>query len=110
MNHLIPEQFVIYPIDSLHQKLELVFRYPTHQNKLIQYLNTKSTRISQKKIKSDILPTPVKNFLHQYLNEKKDCLLISRPNQKFTTVDLKPMLEEYIANHPNDYQFPQNYL
>ncbi len=110
LNHLIPEQFVIYPLESLYQKLELVFRYPTHQNKLIQFLNTKSTRIAQKKLKTDILSPHAKNFLYQILLEKNHCLLIKRTNLKLTTLDLKQSMEEFITSHPNDYQFPQNYL
>ena len=110
MNHLIPEQFIIYPVESLHQKLELVFRYPTHQNKLIQYLNTKSTRLAQKKLKHDILPVNVKNFLYSYLTQTNSCLLLTRSNQKFNTIDLKPLMDNYIAEHPNNYEFPQNYL
>lgn len=110
MNHLIPEQFIIYPLESLHQKLELVFRYPTHQNKLIQYLNTKSSRISQKKLKVDVLSVSVKNFMNLYLDQTKSCLIITRMNQKFVTSDLKPSMEKYILDHPNDYQFPETYL
>jgi DNA polymerase-3 subunit alpha (Gram-positive type) len=110
LNHLIPEQFVVYPTESLHQKMELVFRYPSHQNKLIQFLNTKSARIGQKKLKTDILPQLVKNFIYLYLVQKNTCLLINRSSQKFTTGDLKLPLETYISEHPNDYEFPQNYL
>lgn len=110
INHLIPEQFVIYPLESLHQKMELVFRYPTHQNKLIQFLNTKSARLAQKKLKTDVLPVTAKNLIYSFLTQKKQCLLINRINQKFATTDLKPSMENFIQEHPNDYQFPQNYL
>jgi DNA polymerase-3 subunit alpha (Gram-positive type) len=110
MNHLIPEQFIIFPLESLHQKLELVFRYPTHQNKLIQFLNTKSSRIMQKKLKNDILPIPAKNFIYIYLIQKNPCLLISKINQKFTNIDFKQSMDSFILEHPNNYQFPQHYL
>lgn len=110
MNHLIPEQFIIYPLESLHQKMELVFRYPTHQNKLIQFLNTKSARIAQNKLKSDVLPPAAKNFIYLFLEQKKQCHIVNKMNQKFTTGDLKQSMEEFIHENPNDYQFPQNYL
>jgi DNA polymerase-3 subunit alpha (Gram-positive type) len=110
MNHLIPEQFVIFPLESLHQKMELVFRYPTHQTKLIQFLNTKSSRIAQNKLKNDVLPTNARNFLYLYLNQKNPCLLINRLTTKFQANDLKQSLENFIIEHPNDYQFPQHYL
>jgi DNA polymerase-3 subunit alpha (Gram-positive type) len=110
MNHLIPEQFVIFPLESLHQKMELVFRYPTHQNKLIQFLNTKSSRIAQNKLKNDVLPANARNFLYLYLNQKKPCLLINRLTTKFQANDLKLAIENFIIENPNNYQFPQHYL
>jgi DNA polymerase-3 subunit alpha (Gram-positive type) len=110
LNHLIPEQYVIYPLESLHQKMELVFRYPTHQNKLVQFLNTKSARITQKKLKTDSLPLNAKNFMYVYLTNKKACLVINRMNQKFATTDLKQSMDLYIQENPNDYEFPHIYL
>jgi DNA polymerase-3 subunit alpha (Gram-positive type) len=110
MNHLIPEQFVIFPLESLHQKMELVFRYPTHQNKLIQFLNTKSLRISQHKLKIDVLPTNARNFIYQFLTQKMPCLLLSKVTHKFTTIELESLMENFIKEHPNNYEFPQNYL
>ncbi|MBC7539191.1 MAG: 3'-5' exonuclease [Bacteriovorax sp.] len=110
MNHLIPEQFVIYPLRSLHHKMELVFRYPTHQNKLVQYINSKSARIAQAKLKKDHLATVIHNLLAVYLQHSKDYLLINRSTQKIAPTDLKSPLEDFIAINPNNYDFPQRYL
>ena len=110
MNHLIPEQFVIYPLSSLHHKMELVFRYPTHQNKLVQYINSKSARISQDKLKKDHLAPLIHNFIAVYLKQSPGYLLINKSAHKIGTADLKAPLENYIAQNPNNYNFPQQYL
>ncbi|MBY0412770.1 MAG: 3'-5' exonuclease [Bdellovibrionales bacterium] len=110
VNHLIPEQYVIYPIKSLHQKLELVFRYPTHQNKLVQYINSKSARMGQNKMKKDHLNSMINNFLVEYLKSTRDFLIINRVDAKITNADIKERIEAFIADHPNNYDFPHMYL
>lgn len=110
MNHLVPEQYLIYPILSLHQKMELVFRYPSHQNKLVQYINSRSAKMNQGKIKEDHIPKNMKNLIAVYLKEKNEVLCLNRNNQKITTLDIKDVVENFIQNNPNDYGFPQNFL
>jgi len=110
LNHLIPEQYVIYPLKSLHQKLELVFRYPTHQNKLVQYINSKSARMGQGKMKKDHLNPMINNFLVQYLKTSRDFLTINRQAAKITNADIKDPIEKFMAEHPNDYDFPHKFL
>ena len=110
LNHLIPEQYVIYPLRALHHKLELVFRYPTHQNKLVQYINSKSARMAQGKMKKDHLNPMINNFLVQYLKEKRDLLMINRQSAKITNADLKEPIEKFMSENPNNYDFPNIYL
>lgn len=110
MNHLVPEQYLIYPTKALHQKMELVFRYPSHQNKLVQYINSKSSKLNQGKMKEDHLPKNFKNLMALYLIEKNEVLGLLKSNQKITTLDIKNEVENFIQNNPNDYGFPQNFL
>jgi len=110
LNHLIPDQYIIYPLNSLHHKLELVFRYPTHQNKLVQYINSKSVRILQGKTKKDHLSILVNNFLVEYLKSASDILIIQAVPQKITNHEIKDAIENFIAKNPNNYNFPQIYL
>jgi DNA polymerase-3 subunit epsilon len=110
LNHLIPEQYVIYPTQSVLQKMELVFRYPSHQNKLVQYINSKSTRIAQNKLKTDHLPVIMKKIIYSYLLKSNEGLFISRSNSKITNLDIKNEIEQFIENNPNSYGFPQNFL
>ena len=110
INHLIPEQYVIYPMRALHQKLELVFRYPTHQNKLVQYLNSKSARMAQGKMKKDHLNPMINNFLVQYLKTNRDFLMLNRQTSKIANPDIKDPIEKFMAENPNNYDFPHLYL
>lgn len=110
MNHLVPEQYLIYPTKALHQKMELVFRYPSHQNKLVQYINSKSSKLNQGKMKEDHIPKNLKNLMSLYLIEKNEVLGLLKNNQKITTQDIKTDVENYILNNPNNYGFPQNFL
>jgi DNA polymerase-3 subunit alpha (Gram-positive type) len=110
MNHLIPEQYIIYPLHSLHHKMELVFRYPTHQNKLVQYINSKSLRLAQGKLKKDHLMISMHNFLSLYLQHSSIYLLINKSQQKITNADIKESLEAFVINNPNIFNFPQKYL
>lgn len=110
VNHLIPEQYVIYPLRALHQKLELVFRYPTHQNKLVQYINSKSARMAQGKMKKDHLNPMINNFLVQYLKTNRDFLMLNRQTAKIANPDIKDPIEKFMAENPNNYDFPHLYL
>lgn len=110
VNHLIPEQHMIYPLRALHQKLELVFRYPTHQNKLVQYINSKSARMAQGKMKRDHLNPMINNFLVQYLKSNHDFLMINRQNAKITNADIQVAIEKFTTENPNNYDFPNTFL
>ena len=110
LNHLIPEQYIIYPLKSLHQKLELVFRYPTHQNKLVQYINSKSARMVQGKMKKDHLNPLINNFIVQYLKTSRDFVTINRQTTKITNTEIKDPIENFMVNNPNEYNFPKIFL
>lgn len=61
--HLIPEQMIVYPLANLWPKKELVFRFPGHKKKMLQYLFSQIRRSSTQKkkfrphfIPNDLLP------------------------------------------------------
>ncbi len=110
LNHLIPDQYVIYPLKSFHHKLELVFRYPTHQNKLVQYINSKSTRLLANKLKKDHLHNMINNFMVLYLKKSNECLLIQARNTKIVNTDIMPDLENFVLKNPNNFNFPKFFL
>ncbi len=109
-NHIIPEQYCITPISCLHQKMELVFRYPSHQNKLVQYINSKSSRMAQGKIRQDNLNVLIKNLLFLYIQNSSEAMSFFRSNQKIVFQDIKIEFEDFIENNPNNYQFPHKFL
>ena len=90
--------------------MELVFRYPTHQNKLVQYINSRSARIAQGKLKKDHLGLLIHNFMAIYLQQRSEYLLINSSSQKVVNADLNLPLENFILENPNTYGFPKHYL
>lgn len=113
-NHLIPGQIRIVPVDSLYQKLDLVLRYPGHANKLVQYLGSKMSRISQGRIKRDTLPIEVKQvliaFVHEYNKNKNEIFLIDKIFNKKDFELVKNDLDNFIIKSPNSYGYPRSFL
>lgn len=110
IHHLIPEQYIIYPVESLHQKLDLVFRYPSHFNKLLQYINSKLSKVHQDKMKKDVIAFPMKNLLLTYLERSEEHFKINRTTGKINATEFKTKLENFMQTHENTFQFPTNFL
>ncbi|ATH08799.1 DNA polymerase III subunit epsilon [Halobacteriovorax marinus] len=113
INNLVPEQYNIYPINALSQKSELVFRYPGHRKKLIQYINSKSNKLSNNKLKKTFFNPLFKQFLDSYiLKEAQEgsifCFKKSLPakNQE----NFFKEMEEYLKENPNSYDYPKYYI
>ena len=86
--HLIPDQFLIYPLFNLHSYQALSFRYPDHQKRCLHYATghlkkaIRSTKNKKKRtpstIHQDLFP-----FVEQYLlkaqrEQSSDYLLIDK--------------------------------
>ncbi len=113
-NHLIPEQIKIIPTDSLYQKMDLVLRYPGHANKLIQFLNSKTNRLSQGRLKKDNLAPEVKQFLSEYILMKKeagfDVFTLKKIFNRKDFEAIKPDLDAFIEKNPNTFGYPNQFL
>lgn len=113
-NHLIPGQVRIVPVDSLYQKLDSVLRYPGHANKLLQYLGSKMSRISQGRLKRDSLPTEVKQLLIAYVqhNQKMnhEVFVMKKIFNKKDFEAIKDDLDKFIEKNPNNYGYPRYFL
>ncbi len=109
-NHLIPGQIRIIPVDSLYQKLDVVLRYPGHANKLVQFLGSKMSRISQGRLKRDNLPPEVKQILIAYINSSDEIFKIKKIFNKKDFELIKNDLDSFIETTPNNYDFPNTYL
>lgn len=113
-HHLVPEQMLIYPLASLHQKSELIFRYPGHKKKLLQYINSKSSRIDNNKIKLVYYHPHLKTFIDHYLKNEKE-----KDNELFVFRKKLPIkksdeflgkLDDFLAKNPNSYNYPKEYI
>lgn len=111
--HLVPEQLTIYPIQGLHLKSRLVFRYPGHQKKLLQYINSKSSKISGNKIKKAHFHPMLKDFLDSYLHMEKskgDLFVFHRKMVQKGPEDFFSALDSFLLKKPNSYHYPKNHI
>ena len=114
MNHLVPDQYTIYPFSSLRYKNELVFRYPGHEKKLIQYINAKIGRMNGKKTKTLSKNLKLQEFSMCYIAkcylENKKLLFIN----KITNEEKYPLLfkkiDQFSSENPNPYNYPKYYI
>ena len=113
-HHLVPEQLFIYPIQSMHPKSELVFRFPGHKKKLLQYISSKSTRISTNKLKKTHFNPMLKRFFESYLLDAKE----NRPDVFFfkkklplkSSEEFFAELDKFLLQNPNPYNYPKHYI
>jgi len=111
-NHLVPDQYIIYPLISLHPKTELVFRYPGHKKKLLQYINSKSSKMGNGSVKKALINPSLRSFIDQHLIYEKDnnslifkkSVPIKRPDEFYFH------LENFIAKKPNPNHYPKEYI
>jgi DNA polymerase-3 subunit epsilon len=111
--HLVPEQYVIFPMKSLHPKSGLIFRYPGHKKKLLQYVQSRSSKNASSKIKKIHFSPQIKEFINLYLrhefehNEevmifKKD-LALNNADHFYAALDKFSSKNDYHYNYPKDY-------
>lgn len=111
--HLVPEQLIILPLESLNSKNQLIFRYPSHKKKLLQYINSKSQRLINNKLKKTHYSPLVRLFIHNYLvkeSEKGQGLLFFKKKEPVQSPDaffqkLEAFLDksEVKLNYPADF-------
>lgn len=113
INNLVPEQYTIYPLHNLAGRSELVFRYPGHKKKLVQYIgSTKGTKASMKLKKINISPM-LRELVSCYLTKahltNKEIYLfnreaIAREEEFFDS------FERFIIKNKNKFNYPQTYI
>ncbi len=108
-NHLVPEQLIIYPLSSLYSRKELVFRYPSHSKKLLNYI--KSTRIQKnEKFTDKQLKKFIQHYLENALTDQRNFLFFHKKNSLQSPYKFFKDLDKFVANNPNHYNYPKNYL
>lgn len=114
-NHLVPEQFLIYPTMSLHQKSGLIFRYPGHKKKLLQYINSKISKMSNHKIRKIHYAPLLRKFISSYIQEannkrgKPFFIFKKHFPQKNEDQFLKD-LDSFFQGNPTKYNYPKEYI
>lgn len=112
-HHLVPEQLVLYPLLSLEPRSSLVFRYPGHEKKLVQSINSKAHRIESNKLKPAQLHTLLKEFMISYLlhEKKRDQLFFfDKVTPKKQSVVFFEKLDAFLEKNPNPYSYPRDYV
>lgn len=113
-HHLVPDQFVIYPLCSMTQKSSLVFRFPGHQKKLLQYINSKSLRIANQKLKRTHFHPQLMEFIEQHIiqdqQKKHELFIFKRKVPQKKSLEFLESLEKFINEHPNPGHFPKDYI
>ncbi|MCK5072787.1 MAG: 3'-5' exonuclease [Bacteriovoracaceae bacterium] len=114
MGHLVPEQFIVYPIKSLHQKSSLIFRYPGHQKKLMQHLKARSVKIQNNKHQKVPFSPPLRKFVtHFLINARENDRSIFIFNKGKILRKENEFLEEFekfCSNHLTSFNFPAEYV
>lgn len=113
-NHLVPEQMVIYPLGALNLKNQLIFRYPGHKKKLIQYINSKSQKVVNKKGKKDFTNPLMKAFIEHYLIKQKKSgntiLFVKKKQPLQNTQDFYDELEQFMHAHSKGHNYPISFI
>ena len=113
-NHLVPGQMIIYPTKFLFSKRELIFRYPGHRKRLIKYIS--STRFHGKgndSSEGNIHGRPGK-FVHYYLRSMRSnhgqFFFADRRSVLRRTASFFRVLDRFLADNPNPYDYPKSYI
>lgn len=113
-NHLVPEQIVIFPIAALHQSSGLILRYPSHEKKLLQYINSKASRIANNKLKKVHVHPALNVFIESYLKntkEQKSDLFVFRKDEPQKNIkEFIKSLTIFLSKNPNTYNYPKEYI
>lgn len=114
MNHLVPEQYTIYPLGSLGIRQGLIFRYPGHDKKLIQYINSKINRKKSGKLKEIHVSSDLNDLVNLYmakcLKEEKELMIFkdsfALKNKEFFFIEL----DKFLKANPNKYNYPNSFI
>lgn len=114
--HLIPEQFAIFPLLAMHPKSELVFRYPGHKKKLVQYISSKSSKLAANKVKKTFFPPMIIPFLNRYLEKAEqdpanaDVFLFKKTLPLKKEAEFYATLEAFLKKNAQSSTYPRQYL
>ena len=113
-NHLVPEQYVIYPTGSLNQNSRLIFRYPGHKKKLMQFLKSRISKINDGKMRKTPFCPELKEFIDYYLIQAKfrhsGIMLVNRQLPQSSPEQFSIELEQFLSKNQSPFTFPKEYI
>lgn len=112
--HLVPEQLIIYPLSSLHPKSGLIFRFPGHKKKLLQFISSRAQKISTNKLKKSFFAPAIKEFLDNYfiykMKDEKDLFVFDKDFALKKQDEFMKKTEEFLTQNNKSYNYPQKYI
>ena len=98
----------------MHPKSELVFRFPGHKKKLLQYINSKSSKIKTNKLKkthfNSMLRVFIEHYLHHSYKNNSDILFVKKKLPTKNPDEFFEIIESYLLKNPNPYNYPKYYI
>jgi DNA polymerase-3 subunit alpha (Gram-positive type) len=114
LSHLVPEQLIIFPINSMHPQSELIFRFPGNKAKLLQFVNSRSGKPSFSKQNSGQNTIGFKDFLLQYIEVLKEknieAMIFSKNKVGSGQLDFLINLEKFQHNEHASFNYPAHYI
>ncbi len=114
--HLIQGQLVIYSLMSLSPFSQLIFKFPAHRKKVVQFLQSQVTRFDMLKGKRrHQLLDEVKPLVASHLNRLKNdqhgsYLFLSKNELKKEQRLFFHKIEMLVKEHPDPFLFPSRHL
>lgn len=113
-NHLVPEQFVIYPTSALNQNSRLIFRYPGHKKKLLQFLKSRIGKLNDGKMRKANFCDELKEFVDYYLIQAKfrhsGIMLFNRQLPQNEQEQFVAQLEQFLSKNHSPFAFPKEHI
>jgi len=117
INHLIPEQMVIYPLINIGAKSEMIFRFPGHQKKIFQYIKSQHKRfkLTYKEKKRASLAKDLMPFINTYLIQKQkevtnQFFFFDMDKNLKTHEAFAEKIHTFLAQNPNTYDYPNHHI
>ncbi len=113
--HLVPDQMIIVPILAFSPKNLLIFRYPGHQKKLVQFITSRSSKLLSMKNKTLLMQGPLREFYFDYLeqcmeNPQNGVKIFKKSMPQKNPTQFLEELNEFMAKNPNAHRYPKQYI
>lgn len=114
LNHLVPEQYIIYPTQSLNPSSALIFRYPAHKKKFLQFIKSRVNRMNNKKLKKAPFSPELRAFVDHFLQQsrflKSGVFQFNKDLPQQGQEQFVKEIEGYLNNNSCNYNYPSKYI